>query len=86
MSFYYNFYFKNINFLTIINSIQKMFSKIFFSVLSLTCVYKHIFKSIKNKNDANFQELSDNLKFELYRIQTVKQNLKIVKIYLKNIF
>ena len=52
-----------------------MFSKIFLSVLLLTCVYTYMLKSIKDNNDINFQKLPDNFNFELNGIQTVKPNL-----------
>ena len=52
-----------------------MSSKIFLSVLLLTCVYTYMLKSIKDNNDTNFQKLPDNFNFELNGIQTVKPNL-----------
>ena len=54
-----------------------MFSKIFLSVLLLTCVYSYMLKSIKNNNNTNFQKLPDNFNFELNGIKTLKPNLKI---------
>ena len=55
-----------------------MFSKIFLRVLLLTSVYTYILKSIKDNSDTNYQQLPNNLKFELNRIQTVKPNLKYI--------
>ena len=46
-----------------------MYSKIFLSVLLLTCVYTYMLKSIKDNNYSNFQKLSDNFNFELNGIQ-----------------
>ena len=68
-----------------------MFSKIFLSVLLLTCVYTYMLKSIKDNNDTNFQKLPDNFNFELSGIQTVKPNLKnlnmlVVKPCLREVF
>ena len=54
-----------------------MFSRIFFSILILTCVYTYMLKSIKNNNDTNFQKLPDNFNFESNEIQTVKPNLNM---------
>ena len=68
-----------------------MFLKIFISVLLLTCVYTYMLKSIKDKNNTNFQKSPDNFNLELNGIQTVKPNLKLVefssfKSYLQVIF
>ena len=56
-----------------------MISKIFLSVLLLTCVYTYMLKSIKDNNDTIFQKYQDNLNFELNGIQRVKPNLKVVQ-------
>ena len=53
-----------------------MLSKIFLSILLLTCVYTYMLKSIKDNNDTNFQKLPDNFNFELNGIQIAKPNLK----------
>ena len=53
-----------------------MFSKIFLSILLLTCVYTNILKSIKDNNDTNFAKLPDKLNFEQKEIEAVKPNLK----------
>ena len=70
----------NINLIThALNNIslfQKMFSKIFLSVLFLTCVYTYMHKSIKDTNYTNFQKLPDSFNFELNRIQTLKKFIK----------
>ena len=68
-----------------------MLSKIFISVLLLTCVYTYMLKSIKDENDTHFQKLPDNSNLELNGIEPVKPNLKILepvvfKMYLKSIF
>ena len=63
-----------------------MFSKIFLSVLLLTCVYTYMHKSIKDNKDTNFQKLTDNLNFKLNGIQTVKPNLKMIEEKNFNIF
>ena len=52
-----------------------MFSKIFISVLLLTCIYTYMLNSIKDNNDTKFQKSPDNFNFELNGIQTVKPNL-----------
>ena len=53
-----------------------MFSKMFLSILLLTCVYTYMLKSIKDNKDTNLEKLPDDLNFELNQIQTVKPNLK----------
>ena len=55
-----------------------MFSKIFLSLLLLTCVYTYIIKSTKDNNDTNFQKLPDNFNIQLDENKTVKPNLKMV--------
>ena len=63
-----------------------MLSKIFISVLLLTCVYTYMLESVKDKNDTNFQKLPDNSNFELNGIQTVKPNLKNIGIAVYNFY
>ena len=58
-----------------------MFSKILLCVLLLTCIYTYMLKSIKDNNDLNFQKLPDNFKFESNEIQTIKPNLKFLKMH-----
>ena len=53
-----------------------MISKIFFSVLLLTCVYTYKLKSIKDNENINFQKIPDNFNFELNGIETAKPILK----------
>ena len=53
-----------------------MLSKIFLSVVLLTCVYTHTLESIKDNKDTYFQELPDNFNYELNEIQTLNPNLK----------
>ena len=53
-----------------------MFSRIFLSVLLITCVYTYTLKSIKDNDYTNFQKLPDNFNSELNGIKSVKANLK----------
>ena len=70
-----------------------MFSKIFLSVLLLTCIYTYMLKSIQNNDDINLQKLPDNFNFELDGIQKIKPNLEkpiplinVLKPVLKRLF
>ena len=54
-----------------------MFSKIFLSVLLLTCVYTYRLESTKDNNHTKFQKLPDNFNFKSKGIQTLKPNLKM---------
>ena len=67
-----------------------MFSKIFITVLLLTCVYTYIFKSTNDNNDTNFEKLPDYFNFESNGTQTIKPNLNIglpaVKTFIIQVF
>ena len=53
-----------------------MFSRIFLSILLLTCVYTYTLKSIKDNKDSNFQKPPDNFNFKLSKTHTEKPNLE----------